>query len=220
MNRAAKLSVTVLLLGVAAAAIYFRGLHEQILRLGRPQLTEEQARRQVTRAPLPAASASRSKAKLFWASTDSPGTLEAVEIELALDEHAAQRARQLLQALIEMAPSPAHRTLPAEAALLEFYLLKDGTAIADFSGELSTALPSGIFSERLAMESITRTLAENVKGITRLKLLIHGHESETLAGHLDLTGYFPVAAPPAENQREAKPAARLTPEPAPVKLND
>jgi hypothetical protein len=47
-------------------------------------------------------------------------------------------------------------------------------------------------SEQIAVDSITHTLAANVSSISRLKILIHGQEAETLAGHVDLTGFFPV----------------------------
>ncbi len=49
-------------------------------------------------------------------------------------------------------------------------------------------------SEQLAVQSITQTLGANVAGIRQLKILIHGQEAETLAGHLDLYGLFPVAS--------------------------
>jgi hypothetical protein len=84
------------------------------------------------------------------------------------------------------------RTLPADAALLAFYLLPDGTGVADFSEALGTSTPSGIQSEQRAVNSITRTLEANVPQIKRLKILIHGQEVDTLAGHLDLTQLFIV----------------------------
>jgi hypothetical protein len=51
----------------------------------------------------------------------------------------------------------------------------------------------------MAVNSIARTLENNVPTLRRLKILIHGQEADTLAGHVDLTGFFdlnpsPVAA--------------------------
>jgi len=46
----------------------------------------------------------------------------------------------------------------ADAVLLAFYLLPDGTGIADFSEALATSVPSGIASEQMAVDSIARTL--------------------------------------------------------------
>jgi hypothetical protein len=218
MPRSLKISLAILLGVVAVGVVYFRVLRGQLQRLARPALTEEQARRQVTR-PLETTSAgAKAKAKLYWLSDDSPETLVAEEEELALSSDPAERARQLITALIEQAPDPSRRTLPAEASLLEIYVLDDGSAFADFSGELATALPSGILSERLAVDSIVRTLAENVPKIKRLKIFIHGQEVETLAGHLDLTGYFPVRAEDTSKQSRALRGDRLTAESAPGKL--
>ncbi|MCL5287914.1 MAG: GerMN domain-containing protein [Acidobacteria bacterium] len=223
MSRAARISLALLLLGVGFGAIYFRGLLDRVLRLAQPAQTEEQSRRAVLQPPLATPSDTKVKAKIFWASVETPGALKPVEVELALSAETVQRAKQVLNMLIAGPPAPELRTLPADAALLEFYLLDDGTAIADFSGELSTGTPSGILSEQRAAESIARTLEANVPGCTRLKILIHGQEAETLAGHLDLGGYFalspPAAAPPAAPAPQEKPApGKLTASRSAVKL--
>jgi hypothetical protein len=76
--------------------------------------------------------------------------------------------------------------------LLAFYLLPDGLAVADFSGSSATSTPSGIQSEQLAVNSLARTLEANVPQVKRLKILIHGQEMDTLAGHVDLTQLFVV----------------------------
>jgi len=88
------------------------------------------------------------------------------------------------------------RTLPPDAVLLELYMLPDGTAIADFSEALATATPSGIESEQMAVDSITKTLEANVPQVRWLKIVIHGQEVDTLAGHLDLTRTFVVNTKP------------------------
>jgi len=98
----------------------------------------------------------------------------------------------VLNTLLAGPVDPEARTLPSDAALLAFYLLPDGTAIADFSESLGTAIPSRIQSEQLAVDSIARTLEANVPQVQRLKILIHGQEVDTLAGHVDLTQTFLV----------------------------
>ena len=130
-------------------------------------------------------------------------------------------SKQLIAALITQAPTPAQSTLPADATLLQFYLLPDGTAVADFSDALGTETPSGILSEQLAVDSIVRTLGAGVIEVHQLKILIHGQETDTLAGHLDLTGFFPVAAPnstaaPAAAPLPAGTASPAAPHPAPA----
>jgi len=53
------------------------------------------------------------------------------------------------------------------------------------------------------VNSIARTLEANVPQVQRLKILIHGQEVETLAGHLDLTGTFVVSTKPAQPVQSA-----------------
>src|SRR5205807_7431366 len=91
-------------------------------------------------------------------------------------------------------PSQTQRTLPADASLLQFYFLPGGTAIADFSETLETETPSGILNEDMAIDSIVRTLGANLSNVYRLKILIRGQDAETLAGHLDLSDFFPIPA--------------------------
>ena len=91
-----------------------------------------------------------------------------------------------------------------------FYILPDGTAIADFSDALSSEMPSGILSEEMAVNSIARTLESNVPVLRRLKILIHGQEVDTLAGNVDLTGFFDLNPPaPASTAVTPLPAAPL-----------
>ena len=140
---------------------------------------------------------------MFWASHNDDEALTPVTVELPLGNDPVLRAKQVLNTLLAGPVDAELRTLPPDAALLEFYLLPDGTGVADFSEALATSTPSGIASEQLAVESIARTLEANVPQVKRLKILIHGQEVDTLAGHLDLTGTFPLAPPqppPAPNK--------------------
>jgi hypothetical protein len=140
----------------------------------------------------------RIKTKLFWASHADDEALTPVTVELPLSNDPVLRAKQVLNTLLAGPVDSELRTLPPDAALLEFYLLPDGTGIADFSEALATSTPSGIASEQLAVESIARTLEANVPQVKCLKILIHGQEVDTLAGHLDLTGTFALSPAPAK----------------------
>jgi hypothetical protein len=111
---------------------------------------------------------------------------------LPLAKDPVLRARQVINTLLAGPVDPDARTLPPEAALLAFYILPDGTGIADFSEAMATSIPSGIQSEQRAVDSIARTLEADVPQVTRLKILIHGQEVDTLAGHIDLTQTFRV----------------------------
>jgi hypothetical protein len=153
------------------------------------------------------------QAQMFWLSASSPSSLEPTAIQLPLSADSVERSKQLLNALITRAPAAEKRTLPAEASLLAFYIQPDGTAIADFSDEIASAMPSGILSEQLAVQSIAQTLGANMTGIRRLKILVHGQEAESLAGHLDLYGLFPVPSPAAAAVPAPAVPAKAAPSP-------
>jgi Sporulation and spore germination len=183
-----KIVLAVLAVAVLIGLISLDSLHRRIQRLAKEPATEEEARRDLLAPPISTPTDVTVHAKIFWAA--APDHVAAVDVSLPLSADPVQRARQVLQTLIADPPSPDQRTLPEDTALLGFYILPDGTAVADFSDALESETPSGILSESLAVNSIARTLEANVPGLKRLKILIHGQEVETLAGHVDLTGFF------------------------------
>ncbi len=198
MPRNLKIALAILIVAVLAGLISLRGLHRKIARLSESPTTEEQARRDLLAPPISTASDVATTAKIFWAA--GPDRLAPADVQMALSADPVQRAKQVLHTLIADPPTEAQRTLPVDATLLAFYILPDGTGIADFSDALETETPSGISSEELAVNSIARTLENNVPALRRLKILIHGEEVDTLAGHVDLTGFFdlnPPGPPPA-----------------------
>jgi hypothetical protein len=199
-----------LLLAVVVAGIYLPILRRNIRQAAKlQQRSEEQARRELTQPTVINPSDPKVKAKLFWASGADDGTVSPVTVELPLSNEPVLRAKQVLNTLLAGPVDTELRTVPPDAALLAFYLLPDGTAIADFSEALGTSTPSGIQSEQMAVDSIARTLEANVPKVRRLKILIHGQEVETLAGHLDLSQAFPVNA-----NADTGPRAAATPGPA------
>jgi hypothetical protein len=220
MPRNLKITLGILSVAVLIGLISLRGLHQRIEQLSQEQGSEEQQRRELLKPAIATSTDVMVTAKIFWAAgTDR---IAPVEMPLPLSADPAKRGRQVLDALIVDAPSAAQRTLPEDATLLGFYILPDGTAIADFSDALASETPSGILSEQMAVDSIARTLESNVAGAHRLKILIHGQEVDTLAGHADLTGYFDlipevaVVAPAAVPSSAVAPAAPVTPAAAPA----
>ncbi len=208
MSRGLKTTIAILAVLVVFGLITLPSLRQAIQRISGSPRTEEQARRDVMQIPISTPTDVKVKAQMFWLSATSPASLEATTIELPLSADPVERSKQLLIALIANAPMPNQRTLPPDATLLAFYLQPDGTAVADFSDALSVETPSGILNEQLVVDSIAHTLGANVNVIRQLKILIHGQEAETLAGHLDLSGLFPVSsAAPAASQAPAAPAA-------------
>lgn len=210
--------ITLVLIALAVAVliglVYFRTLHQRAARLQHTQVTEEEERREVIAPPISTPTDVKSSAQLFWVSATQPDELAPVTIQLPLSADPVERAKQLIENLIANPPSPAQRTLPTGATLLDFYILPDGTAVADFSDELASEMPSGILSEWMAVSSLAQTLGANVPSIMRLKILIHGQEAETLAGHIDLSGFFevrPAGATPATPSTPQTPAPSTNP---------
>jgi hypothetical protein len=211
MARKWKVAIGILAVAVVIGLFNFRGLRERVRRLSQAQSVEEQSRREVLAPPITTPSDVNATAKVFWAA--GPDKLAPVDVQLPLSADPAQRSKQVLHALIVSAPSAEQRTLPADAELLAFYILPDGTAVADFSDALVSEIPSGILSEQLAVVSITQTLESNVPSLRRLKILIHGQELETLAGHVDLSGFFDLNSS-ASVQRSVDGAAPASAPPA------
>jgi hypothetical protein len=213
MPRNLRTLVIILSVGVLLGLISLHGLHDRVQKLAEDQRSEEQARREVLQPQLSTPTDVKVQAKIFWAA--DADRCAPVELEMSLSADPVQRAKQVMQALIEVPPTPEQRTLPGDTSLLGFYLLPDGTALADFSEALTAESPSGILSENLEIESIVKTLESNVPALHRLKILIHGQEVDTLAGHVDLTGFFELNAPPqpaganvAQSAAPAPPAPR------------
>jgi hypothetical protein len=208
MSRDLKIVVGILVVAVLIGLASLGRLHQGMKNLSENPHADEEARREVMTAPIATPTDVTVQAKMFWQS--APDQLGPVSVELPLSADPVQRSKQVLDALIAQ-PSPQQRTLPSDTTLLGLYVLPDGTAIADFSDALSTEIPSGIASEQTAVDSIVDTLKANVPSLRRLKILIHGQEVDTLAGHVDLTGFFDLNPAPvpaiAPSQTGNAPAA-------------
>jgi hypothetical protein len=226
VSRGLKTTIAILCVLVFFGLITLPSLRRAVERISASsQRTEEQSRQEVMQVPVSTPTDVKVKAQMYWLSATSPLSLEATTIELPLSADPVERSKQLLVALIADAPSPSQRTLPPDAILLAFYLQPNGLGVADFSDALAAETPSGIQSEQVAVESITRTLGANANAIRQLKILIHGQEADTLAGHLDLSGLFPVlpastAAAPASPSPDATvrtlPTTTTMPASAPI----
>lgn len=209
MARKWKIAIAALAVAVLIGVLSFRGLRQRVERLSQAQSVEEQARREVLAPPITTPTDVTVAAKIFWAA--GADQLAPVTVQLPLSADPAQRAKQVLHALIRSSPAAEQRTLPADAELLGFYVLPDGTGVADFSDALVSEIPSGILSEQMVVDSIVQTLENNVPTLRRLKILIHGQEAETLAGHVDLTGYFDLTSPAQQLTTAPESSSQATP---------
>ncbi len=99
--------------------------------------------------------------------------------------------RQIVEALIKGPHSDLVGTIPPATEIRAVYI-DEKTAYADFTREIGTSHPGGIFSELMTIYSIVNTLVLNVDEVDQVKILIGGQEAETLSGHIDIR--FPLNA--------------------------
>ena len=103
-----------------------------------------------------------------------------------------QFGQAIVEALIKGPQKGLLRTLPAGTKLSAIYLAADHVCYVDLSQAVRENHPGGSNSELLTIYSVVNSLVLNVPEIERVKILIDGHETPTLAGHIDLQ--FPVKA--------------------------
>ena len=96
----------------------------------------------------------------------------------------------LKNAVEELLKGPADetriRTLP-EAVLVRAVFTREQTVWVDLGGGIQDEHPGGAWTEVLAVYSIVNTLTENFTDISNVQILINGRESETFAGHVDIS---------------------------------
>ena len=159
------------------------------------------ARAERTGAPSPDArpisapvSGPKMKVELFIA-FDEDGVIRPREAQVALPEEPSLRAREVLRTLVgAYLTKPTSHFLAPGADVKDVYLLNGGVAIVDITAEFADGHRSGVFVEELTVASLVQTLAANVPGVTRVKILVDGKERETLAGHADLMSFYDVNA--------------------------
>jgi hypothetical protein len=82
--------------------------------------------------------------------------------------------------------------LPAGAEVREVYLVDPGMAVIDTNAAFADGHRSGVLVEELTVASLVETLATNVTGINRVRILVDGKTRDSLAGHADLSLAFDV----------------------------
>jgi hypothetical protein len=186
MTRRVKLLLALLVVAVAAMGYYAMRLKRQAEKLP-PQTAD-------TRPIAPPVAGPTEQVTLFVA-YDSDGMLHKRQADIAAPGDPSERARQILRGLLSVyldkkSPHP----LGAGADVKYVFLVKPNLAIVDTNSVFADRHRSGILVEQLTVASIARTLAANVPGTIRVKILVEGKERETLAGHADLADFYDTAA--------------------------
>ena len=131
----------------------------------------------------------------LYVADDATGALHPQSAQIPLPGGRQQRAEELLRALLRIyqQPDSPHPLAPA-ADIRSIYLIAPGAAVIDVNAPFADQHRSSILGEQLTLNSLVETLAANVPGISRVKILVDGNTRETLAGHADLTEFFDVNA--------------------------
>jgi Sporulation and spore germination len=131
----------------------------------------------------------------LYVAIDDPGSIRAQGANIPLPAGRQERAHELLRALLGLyldksSPHP----LGPGADVRDVYLVDPGLAVIDLNEPFADGHRSGILVEELTVASLVQTLAANIPGINRVKILVGGKERETLAGHADLSCTYDVPA--------------------------
>lgn len=180
------IAVSVLLAAVLAMTVYAWHMR------GRAAATPG---RSIDTRPVVAPAAGPTEQVTLFVAYDDLGVLHAQSARISLPSVRQQRAEELLRALIALyldksSPHP----LPPGSDIRSVYLVDPGLAVIDVNAALVDGHRSGVLSEELTVASLIQTLAANIPGILRVKILVEGKERETLAGHADLSAVFDVSA--------------------------
>jgi uncharacterized SAM-binding protein YcdF (DUF218 family) len=131
----------------------------------------------------------------LYVADDATGALHSQSEKIPLPGGRQQRAEELLRALLRIyqQPNSPHPLAPA-ADVRSIYLIDPGVAVIDLNAPFADQHRSSVLAEQLTVNSLVETLAANVPGINRMKILVDGQSRETLAGHADLSEFFDVSA--------------------------
>jgi len=127
----------------------------------------------------------------LYVAYDDPGILIPRAATIALPQGRQERAQEVLQALLaRYREEDSSHPIPAGSEIRNVYLVDPGMAVIDTNSALADGHRSGILVEELTVISLVQTLAANVPGVNRVKILVDGKERETLAGHADIADLF------------------------------
>jgi hypothetical protein len=180
------IAVAVMLLAVLVLGFYAGRVRTRVAQL--PPTAQD------TRPVAPPAAGPTERVTLYVAYDDA-GALRAQAAGIPLPSARQQRAEELLRALlgIYLGKDSPHPLAPG-SEVRAVYLVDPGLAVIDLNAAFSNGHRSGILEEELTVASLIQTLTANIPGILRVKILVDGHDRETLAGHADLSDVYDVSA--------------------------
>jgi len=186
MTRRVKIALVVLLAAIVAMGLYAFRLKRQ---------AEKMPMRAADNRPIAPPVAGPTEHVTLYVADDNDGALHKRDASIALPADPSQRARQILRALLaDYLEKDSPHPLAPGADVKDVFLLKPNLAVVDTTAAFAEGHRSGILVEELTVVSIAQTLAANIPGVTRVKILVEGKERDTLAGHADLSDFYDTAA--------------------------
>jgi hypothetical protein len=158
------------------------------------------------------------RATLFYVSEDG-SHLVSMSREVPFAETTAEQARRIVEEQLKPAPSPYAAPLPAGTTVRAVFLTDHGDAFVDLGSEITQAHSGGSLDELFSVYAIVNALTANLPAVTRVQILIGGHEVDSLAGHVDLRRPLPpnmslvVKPPDGPIAAPSGPAPSASPEP-------
>ena len=180
------LAVAVMLVIVLSMGIYLSHMR---------RTADEMQRLAADTRPVAAPASGPTETVSLYVADDAIGALRSQSAQIPLPGGRQQRAEELLRALLRIyqQPDSPHPLAPA-AEIRSIYLIDPGAAVIDLNAAFADQHRSGILGEQLTVNSLVETLAANVPGINRVRILVDGNTRETLAGHADFSEFFDVNA--------------------------
>jgi germination protein M len=99
------------------------------------------------------------------------------------------QAREVLSALFTD-PRAAQSAVFTEIRLREFFLDASGSGYVDLSITQPNGVKASAWEELLAIYAMVDSLTQNFEDIKQVRFLLEGRETQTLAGHIDLSRRF------------------------------
>jgi len=161
-----------------------------------------QLRRREAQNPLPAPAAQHvepppsgpTEKVTVWVAHDDSASLRAESISIPLASGRQERAQELMRAVLKIyVDKNSPHSLAAGAEIRDVYLVDPGLVVIDVNQAFADGHTSGVLAEELTVASMIQTLSANTPGLMRAKILVDGKERVTVAGHVDLSGFFDVS---------------------------
>jgi hypothetical protein len=130
---------------------------------------------------------------ILYLASDNDDSLHPITISSALPNDPGERGRLALHTLIaRYLQKDSSHPLGAGADVHDVYLLDASSAVVNLNAAFAGTHRSGIEVEQLTVFSLVRTLKAQLPQVTRVRFLVEGKTRDTLAGHVDLSGWLDV----------------------------